>query len=328
MEDTKSEISESDLKLFKQLMNPGNISMSSKEQDEMFARIKKKPGCRIEVIESPKSSPKEEEEEEEQDEKKEEEEEGEEDEGEEEGETEEEEVPAEKEEESEFEYPKQDTKGIFAQKMKETSKKPSPKKHEDDYAINGDVDVETENRNVNYRREKQEILFLLKKNYPREFEKGDWSMKMPLFELKYDLTRRQEADTEAANLAMMKDALKFIVKGIEGANRKWGPLLELDGWSEDVTSDMSKFDRCLTAIYLKLFRKKTMNPFVELMFLIVGSAAYWHIRSKLGEDPKTKKQKEVFNKVHDIKPPPKAFDNPSGGMGGFGNILNLFGGMS
>ena len=154
--------------------------------------------------------------------------------------------------------------------------------------------------------------------------------------MKYEYTRRQEADAEAQNLMFMKDGLKFALKGIEAANEKWGPLLQLKGWSKNTTQDMTKFDRCLTALYLRFFRKKTLNPFFELLWLIVGSAVIWHFQIKLGEDPSASRPeqsgKEVFNKVHDIQAPPKgqnSFEKPSDGMSmnGLSGILNLFGGM-
>ena len=181
-----------------------------------------------------------------------------------------------------------------------------------------DINVEEENRNPRVRREKQEILFQLLKMYPSE-SKGQWNMKMPLFELKYELLRREQFKEEQEQIAFMKQMMKMILTGIEMGNEKFGPFLELKGWSREITKDMSQYDRCLKALYHRYFRRKQINPVMELMYLIVGSAAMWHIQSKfLGGPPvsapgansappvpsQDDASQNFFNNIHDIKPPP------------------------
>jgi hypothetical protein len=138
----------------------------------------------------------------------------------------------------------------------------------------------------------------------------------------------------------MKEMMKMILTGIEIVNEKFGPILQLKGWAQSVTSDMSRYDRCLRALYHRYFRKKQMNPIMELMWLIVGSAAMWHMQNKfLGgaatqETHKntTDKQndQEFFNNVHDIKPPPGGkvpFSKPGAGQKdslNLGSLLKLF----
>jgi hypothetical protein len=78
-----------------------------------------------------------------------------------------------------------------------------------------------------------------------------------------------------------------------------------------------------------------MNPTMELLWLIVGSAAMWHMKNKfLGgsstEETSAPKDKEFFDNVHDIKPPPGGkvpFSRPGNGqMDSFniGSLLKLF----
>lgn len=207
-----------------------------------------------------------------------------------------------------------------------------------------DINVDVENKNPKLRREKQEILFQLLKMYPSE-SKGQWNMKMPLFELKYELLRREQFQEEQDQLMFMKNMMKMILTGIEMANEKFGPFLELKGWSKEVTKDMNKYDRSLKALYHRYFRKKQMNPIMELLWLIVGSAAMWHIQVKfLGGPPASteppvnrRETQEFFNNMHDIKPPPGGgrfpFAQPGaaqglggGGAGGINlaNLLKLF----
>jgi hypothetical protein len=195
----------------------------------------------------------------------------------------------------------------------------------------GEVDVDAENKDPLIRREKQEILFTLLKMYSGE-SKGQWSIKMPLFELKYELMRREQFTQEQDQLAFMKDMMKMILTGIEVANETFGPILKLEGWASSVTADMSRYDRCLRALYLRYFRKKQVNPIMELLWLIVGSAAMWHLKSKFlgGSNPAPARDKDFFNNVHDIKPPPGG-KVPFGRAGGgakdsfnIGSILKMF----
>lgn len=184
-----------------------------------------------------------------------------------------------------------------------------------------DLDVDQdENKNPDIRRQKQEILFQLLKEYPDE-AKGQWNIHMPLFELKYELKRRQTYQTEKDQIHFMKQLLKMLLIGIEYGNKKLGPILELDGWSQSVTSDMSKFDRCMTALYRRYFKRKAMDPIVEFVWLLLGSMIMWHIQSKyLGGNPTPPKKSSP-----DIAPPPGQFSyNNSGPASSQMDLSSLF----
>jgi hypothetical protein len=185
-----------------------------------------------------------------------------------------------------------------------------------------DIDVTQENKNIQIRREKQEILFQLLKMYPDE-AKGQWNMEMPLFELKYELKRRKEHNTEKDQIYFIKQVLKMILVGIEYGNKKLGPILELDGWAHYVTEDMSKYDRCITAVYRRYFKRKQMDPIVEFMWLLIGSMIMWHVQGKyLGGHPR-----RTSSASDDITPPPgddfAPKSNPMGGLN-LASMLNLF----
>jgi hypothetical protein len=168
-----------------------------------------------------------------------------------------------------------------------------------------------------------------------------------LFELKYELDRREQFRAEQDQILFMKEVMKMILKGIEIANKKFGPFLELDGWASSITTDMSRYDRCMKALYHRYFKRKQMNPIMELLWLIVGSAIMWHLHSKFlggnkhaptaapAQSQAPPKNTNMFNNIHDIQPPPGTerfpFAEPgpgtnSGGSGGInlGSILRLF----
>ena len=351
-------LSETDLNLFKSLMNPSGLSIDPDALDMIFSKMQapQPQTARIEVLPpspiatekkamskpsaktttnpvSPLPTPKsdldlEEEEEEEEEEEQEEE--------------EVEKVDEEEEEDGEMKN------SLFHEKMQQMKAQPSlpkrriqpPKKNvplnnlfrETEFIPEdfGEVDVEAENRDPSIRREKQEILFTLLKTYSSE-SKGQWSIKMPLFELKYELMRREQFTQEQDQLAFMKDMMKMILTGIEVANESFGPFLKLEGWAKSVTGDMSRYDRCLRALYLRYFRKKQMNPILELLWLIVGSAIMWHLKSKFlgGNSSDTnEKDRELFDNVQDIKPPPGKVPFSRAGAPkeafNIGSILKLF----
>jgi len=199
-----------------------------------------------------------------------------------------------------------------------------------------DVNVDEENKNPQTRRQKQEVLFQLLKTYPAE-SKGQWSMRMPLFELKYELLRREQFKEEQDQITFMKEMMKMIFIGIETCNEKFGPFLTLKGWSQNATADMSRYDRCMKALYHRYFRKTHMSPLMELAWLVVGSAIMWHIQCKfLGGAPTQSQAQQhadkFFNNLHDvadIKPPPDdkkfGFKQAQGNPGiSISNLLKLF----
>lgn len=194
-----------------------------------------------------------------------------------------------------------------------------------------DINVEEENNNPQTRREKQEILFQLLKDYKDE-SVGQWTMDLPLFELKYELSRRQEFKDEKSKIEFMRSVLKGILTGLEFLNKKFGPLLELDGWAKEATEDMSKYDRALIALYHKYFKRKQLNPIAEILWLILGSMALYHIQHKYlggGNSKKHQAQEEFYDNYHDIDPPPQqqAFNKPGRRKNAnfdLGSILKLF----
>ena len=204
-----------------------------------------------------------------------------------------------------------------------------------------DIDADKENKDPKIRREKQEVLFQLLKDYPDE--RMHWSLRMPLFELKYELHRRQQLREEQEQVELMKDLLKLVLSGIEFANAKiFNNILELKGWSSAVTQDMSRYDRCLRALYQRYFRRKRMNPVLELLWLVAGSAVMWHVQRRfLGQDPAAAAAGNASapagnfaNNFGDIRQPPHQrfpFDQPGPAAGmpsvNLSDVLGMFAGM-
>ena len=95
----------------------------------------------------------------------------------------------------------------------------------------------------------------------------------------------------------MRDGLKMGVQGIELLNSKLG-ILELTnpdgpGWSEEVTSDMHRYEHCLERLYKKHWRKGSTAPELELAMLLFGSMGMYHFQRKMGGGSSKKPQQPV-----------------------------------
>jgi hypothetical protein len=79
----------------------------------------------------------------------------------------------------------------------------------------------------------------------------------------------------------MSDAMRLGLNGIELLNQRFGPILQLDGWSSELTrGGMQRFQGPLARIYKRIFRRGSPSPFIELAFIIFGSMAMHHLRHR------------------------------------------------
>lgn len=94
--------------------------------------------------------------------------------------------------------------------------------------------------------------------------------------------RRHLLNIEEANmLNFMRDGMKLAFTGIELANSKLGPFLELDGWAGEMCQDIHKYDNALGRLYKKYWRKSSMSPEMELACGILGSLGMHHFKKKV-----------------------------------------------
>ena len=180
-----------------------------------------------------------------------------------------------------------------------------------------DIDVEKENASPFTRREKQEVLFQLIKTYPEESQ-GQWTMSVPLVELKYELKRREHFREEQAQVDAMKVGLKLLLHSIEAINQKVKSPLRLKGWARHATHDMAQYERPLRGLYYMYLRKRQMSPLAELGWIIVTSAAMWHIQSVMGGSPPSE-----LDEVHDI-PAPQAKKKQGLDLGSLAQLAKMF----
>lgn len=111
----------------------------------------------------------------------------------------------------------------------------------------------------------------LTKNYTLDDRLDDMQ-----FEVRRHLLNIEEANT----LNFMRDGMKLAFTGIELANSKLGPFLELDGWSSEMCQDIQKYDSALSRLHKKYWRRNSMSPEMELGMAILGSIGMHHFKKK------------------------------------------------
>jgi len=172
---------------------------------------------------------------------------------------------------------------------KKKKKKKKKRSRENDEQPNDDGASSKRSRYSDYSRTKEgqaeKFQFLI--NLKRLRQQGcvltrEYSTQDSLDDIKYEF-ERQKMNLDTVNgTALMKDGLKLGVSGLEMLNNKLGPFLRLQGWSESVTNDMGRYDNVLTRIYLKyLNRTSSMNPIVELGFVLAGSMLMFHFQQSV-----------------------------------------------
>lgn len=211
----------------------------------------------------------------------------------------------------------------------ESSRQPapphSPGAHED-----------TDDKEEDERMEKQGYLIELRRmetrgvKLSRRFSEND-----SLAELEFEVAKQNAASSTENSVNFMRDMLRLVITGLEVGNNKLGPFLSMDGWAEATTRDMHRYDHALERIHRRYFRKHQMSPIMEMGWLLLGSLAMWHFKSKfLGSgEPVSAAAERGNNSNKDTKQGGSATAEASSGttsaFQGLGGLLgSLAGGVS
>ena len=141
-------------------------------------------------------------------------------------------------------------------------------------------------RSTNTEAKKLGLLMELKKmrmqgvHLTREYSTAD-----SLEDIEFEFSRQKMNMDTVNSVALMRDTMRLIITGIELGNNRMGPFLNLDGWSGTVTADMTRYDHCLERIYKMYFRRGSINPIMELGFLLIGSMFMHHVKAKFTGPP-------------------------------------------
>jgi len=83
------------------------------------------------------------------------------------------------------------------------------------------------------------------------------------------------------SVEFMSSGLQMALTGLEILNDRFGPWLELDGFSKSHAASPDKFKPALRRIYKRIWRRGTCNPWIELLFLLGGGILMHHFKRKL-----------------------------------------------
>lgn len=99
-------------------------------------------------------------------------------------------------------------------------------------------------------------------------------------DIEFECNRIKANEDQNSTVSFMKDAIKLGATGLELLNNKFD-ILRLNGWSGEVTRDMDRYNRPLSKIYQRYWRRGSVSPFVELGFLLFGSLIVHHFKNVL-----------------------------------------------
>ena len=109
----------------------------------------------------------------------------------------------------------------------------------------------------------------------RDFTEAD-----DIADIQFECNRIKNNEDQLSTVSFMKDFIKLGATGLELMNNKFN-LLRLNGWSGEVTRDMERYNRPLSKIYQRYWRKGSVSPFLELGFLLFGSLIVHHFKNLL-----------------------------------------------
>ena len=109
----------------------------------------------------------------------------------------------------------------------------------------------------------------------------EWTLNDRLDDMQFEVRRHMLHLDEMNNINMMRDGMRLMCSGFEMINGKLR-FLELDGWASEVCSDMNKYDNALGRIYRKYWRRGTQNsPEMEIAMGLIGSMGMYHFKKKM-----------------------------------------------
>lgn len=129
-----------------------------------------------------------------------------------------------------------------------------------------------------------------------------WSMDDRLEDMMLEIRRHTMVEDERKNVDLMRDGLRLMVAGVELVNNRLG-LLDLDGWSTDVSRELTKHDDNLARIYRKYCRRSTSrSPETEIAMALVSSMGMHHVKRVMSKTV----MRRMSGSTTERRPPPSS----------------------
>jgi hypothetical protein len=110
----------------------------------------------------------------------------------------------------------------------------------------------------------------------------NYNIKSSLDEIRMEYRNQSSILETEASIKFMKRGLIFCTSGMEYMNRRFDPIgAKLDGWGENVMENIMDYDGIFERLHHKYSGSVQMEPELELMFAIGGSAFMFHLSHTL-----------------------------------------------
>ena len=157
---------------------------------------------------------------------------------------------------------------------------------EDDPSVHSQVSLNSQQRReIRAEKDAEKMGYLMELKRMSQENRAqltkEWSMADAHEDIELEYNRQKMANDTQDSVNFMSSGLKMAMSGIELLNHKYGPWLELDGMANDVCSDMHKYRPALTRIYKRVWRRGSINPWIELLFTLGGAVLMFHVRNKI-----------------------------------------------
>jgi len=171
---------------------------------------------------------------------------------------------------------------------------------------------------------KQELLH----QFDRLEDKGyrvshKFSIDSSLEEMKAEFERVKKDRGLDNSIKFQRNILMMCVNSVEYLNNRFDPFdIELDGWAMSVSDGLVDYDEIFERLYEKYGSTSRMEPEMQLMFSLGGSAMMFHLENKLlGASSRKNNGSNGASATQQPRPQRAA----GGGGGLFGAIGNMFG---
>jgi hypothetical protein len=196
-----------------------------------------------------------------------------------------------------------------------------------------DINIENEIKHVEVKtkeelaREKFEILRKLEMLEDKGAKLSKhYTIDSPLEEMRGELEFILSEKERMSSVALQGQVLTTIISGLEFLNKKFDPFdIDLDGWSESITDNITKYDDVFSELHEKYKSKAKMAPEIKLLFQLAASGMLITMGNKMkssipGMDEIMRQNPDLMN--HFTSAAVKSMENSNPG---FSNFMGTFG---
>lgn len=182
---------------------------------------------------------------------------------------------------------------------------------------------------------KRELLYQFSRlekrgvNVPKKF-----TLASSLEEMKTEYERLKRDKEVEASIRFQRKMLMACVTGVEFLNTKFDPFdVKLDGWSGEMSENIQDYDDVFEELYDKYKGKAKMAPELRLLFMVGGSAVWFHISNSMfktslpGLDQVLRQNPELKKQFAQATMRTMAQENEGTAAGSFGGLMSMFGGF-